>query len=114
MADGPYVAFNGSTLTLYDKDGRSVGSWPAISGVRGYQQPSLQGLENSGPLPEGGYSFSVNQIQKLSPRDALLGIFGRGHDPGSMAAWGTERAFLTPHPATDTMGRSNFSIHGGF
>jgi hypothetical protein len=101
-------------LTLYDKDGNLVGSWPAISGVRQYQHPSLQGWPNVGSIPEGDYSFAPEQIQKLSPRDALFGLFGRGRDPGSMAAWGTERAFLNPGASTDTMGRSNFSIHGGF
>ncbi len=114
MANGPFSVFNGRTLSLYDADGKLVGSWPAISGVRGYQEPSLQGLENFGPLPEGRYSFPIAQIQQLSPSDALWGVIRHGHDPGSVAAWGTERAFLTPDSSTDTMGRKGFSIHGGF
>jgi hypothetical protein len=50
MTIGPYVAFDGRTLTLYDKNEKQIGSWPAICGL-----PSLQGLQNFGPISEGAY-----------------------------------------------------------
>ena len=74
MADGSYSIFNGYTVTLYAADGTVIGSWPAISGRRGHQQPGLQGLINMGPIPEGKYSFSIDAIQPLDTWNAALGI----------------------------------------
>ena len=115
MSNGAYSIFDGYSLTLYSADGRVVGSWPAISGRRGYQEPSLQGLVNLGPIPEGRYSFSIGAIQPIDTLRAAVGAISRyGRFPGGIAAWGTERAFLRPDSSTDTLGRSDFSIHGGY
>jgi len=92
MASGAYSVFDGRTLTLYDNDGNVVGSWPAIAGARGYQQPSLQGLENYG-RPEGNYSFSADRIQKLSPVMPSLDYLVAGVIRAA-SVLGTERVFL--------------------
>jgi hypothetical protein len=105
--------FDGYSLTLYRSDGSIVGSWPAISGRSGNQRPSDQNLAFKGPLTEGSYSFSTDNIQSLTRRDRMLGLVGRGHFPGSTAAWGTERVELVPD-STSSNGRNHFFIHGGF
>jgi hypothetical protein len=114
VPNGPYSVFDGYTLTLHRADGSVVGSWPAISGQRGHQKPSEQGKRDLGPIPEGGYSFPMNQIQHLNRRNDILGMIGKGQWPGTIWAWGTQRAFLAPDASTDTLGRSDFSIHGGW
>ena len=105
--------FDGRSLTLYRSDGSIVGSWPAISGRNGDQQPSNQNLPFKGPLTEGQYSFSTGNIQPITTLEAAKGLVFRGRFPGSMAAWGTERAELVPN-STSTNGRNHFFIHGGF
>jgi hypothetical protein len=105
--------FDGYSLTLYRSNGSIVGSWPAISGKPGNQRPSDQNLPFKGPLTEGRYSFSTGDIQPLTTLDAMLGVPKRGHFPGSILAWGTERAELVPD-STLTNGRNNFFVHGGF
>jgi hypothetical protein len=106
--------FDGYSLTLYRPDGSIVGSWPAISGRSRNQRPSDQNLPFRGPLTEGRYSFSTDDIQPLTTFDAVAGLVPKhGRFPGSMAAWGTERAALVPD-STSTNGRKNFFIHGGF
>src|SRR5436305_9018899 len=89
--------FDGYSLTLYRPDGSVVGSWPAISGRSGHQKPSEQNLPFKGPLTEGRYSFLTGDIQPLTTLDAAIGLVPKsGLFPGSMAAWGTERAALVP------------------
>jgi type VI secretion system (T6SS) effector TldE1-like protein len=114
MPHGPYTIFDGYTLTLHRADGSVVGSWPAISGERGHQKPSEQVQRNLGPIPEGSYSFPLNQIQHLNRRNEIAGMIKSGQWPGSIWAWGTERAFLVPDSSTNTFKRSDFSIHGGW
>jgi hypothetical protein len=114
MPSGPYSVFDGYALTLHRADGSVAGSWPAISGQRGHQKPSEQALRNLGPIPEGGYSFPLQQIQHLDRRNDIYGIFGHGKWPGTIWAWGTQRAFLVPDASTNTFERSDFSVHGGW
>jgi hypothetical protein len=118
MPSGPYSVFDGYTVTLHRADGSVAGSWPAISGERGHQKPSEQAKRDVGPIPEGGYSFPLSQIQYLSPRNEMIGAFSsltrRGEWPNSIWAWGTQRVFLVPDASTDTHHRSNFSMHGGW
>src|SRR5262245_60800406 len=108
MPSGPYTVFDGYTLTLHRADGSVVGSWPAISGERGHQRPSEQGKRDLGPIPEGDYSFSPNQIQHLNRRNDVLGVVKKGQWPGTFWAWGTQRVFLVPDASTNTFGRSDF------
>jgi hypothetical protein len=109
----PYrTVFDGYSLKLYRPDGSVIGSWPAISGRPGYQKPSDQNLQFQGPLSEGRYSFSVDDIQPMTTLDEMLGLLGRGRFPGSVAGWGSERVPLKPNFAPAN-GRSNFFIHGG-
>jgi RHS repeat-associated protein len=125
---GRFVGFNGSQATLYGKDG-SIRRYGAVSGVVdsfGRTQPGLQGVRNVGPIPEGRYSFNSANIQNwnnltganqaaswLSPIAQKLGLGKLGAWPGGTYAWGTQRVPLTPAAGTDTLGRSNFFIHGG-
>jgi len=114
MPSGPYTVFDGYALTLHRADGSVVGSWPAISGERGHQKPTEQVQRNLSPLPEGSYSFPLNQIQHLNRRNEILGMVKSGQWPGSIWAWGTQRVFLVPDASTNTFKRSDFSIHGGW
>ena len=114
MPNGPYSVFDGYSLTLYRADGSVAGSWAAISGVTGHQRPSDQNLRDVGPLPTGNYSFALSDIQVLDQRNQWAGFLGRGEWPGGMASFGTQRAFLLPDADTNVLGRSDFSIHGGF
>lgn len=105
--------FDGYSLTLYRPDGSIVGSWPAISGRDGKQRPSDQNLAFVGPLTEGRYSVSSDSIQPMTTFDAMAGLVpGHGRFPGSVVAWGSERAPLVPE-STSTNGRGHFFIHGG-
>src|SRR6266581_1245640 len=119
MPNGPYSVFDGYTLSLHRADGSVVGLWPAISGQPGYQRPSDQGRRDIGPIPEGNYSYPLDQVQYLNSRNEVLGLLkgvgiDRGGWPGSMWAWGTQRVFLVPNASIDARGRKDFSIHGGF
>ncbi len=118
-----HSVFDGYTLTLYNSNGVVVDAWQAMSGNNGFQKPSEQNLSFKGPLTEGTYSFSTNDIQPLTAFDvatsvlsplsnALLGTQAFGKFPGAMFAWGTERVALNPDPLSSG-DRGNFFIHGG-
>jgi len=86
-------------------DGSVAGSWPAISGKNGDQRPSSQNRPFEGPLTEGKYSFSIDNIQPMTTLDAAKGVEKwegryRGLFPGSMPAWGTERVELAPNSSS--------------
>jgi hypothetical protein len=117
------VAFDGATLTLYDKDG-SQREFNAVSGqvdAAGRTQPSLQGKENVGPIPAGQYFFNPATIQNfddLPIHQQLASLVPPqvrkvGEWPGGVIAWGKQRVELTPDRSTNTHGRGGFFIHGG-
>src|SRR5215470_13062151 len=124
------LRFDDYRLSLLDS-GSVVKSWDAVSGNAGYQSPAYQGMSSTGPIPEGNWSFSAqpysssnpNGVQTITVQDDVIGTVGAGYNaltgdkvgawPGGTWSWGLERAFLQPAEGTDTLGRSDFSIHGG-
>ena len=107
------LKFDGSKLRLM-KGEKEAGNWNGVSGIPGYQSPEFQHLKDKGPLPEGRYSANQGQYQKMDMIDAIAGLIGKGRFPGSHYSWGSERVWLTPDKDTNTYGRKNFSIHGGW
>ena len=80
------------TLVIVDRDGKetllATGCWAGIG--QGKNNPDMQHVSNTGPLPRGWYTIG-------DPEDASTG-------PYSLR--------LTPVPGTDMFGRSHFLIHG--
>ncbi len=102
-------------MTWVDTDG-AIKSWPAVSGARGFQSKEYTFLENKGPIPEGVWIVEQNQYQNFwdySVMDILGSPFMFGKWPGSVAAWGGERIWLSPLPPTSVESRGGFTIHGG-
>ena len=71
-----------------------------------------------GPIPEGTYVARQEKLQFMSATDWLVGwttkVTDRGAWPGSSMSWGSSRVWLEPAKETNTYGRDNFSIHGGW
>jgi len=110
------LQFDGAKLTL-QQNGKPILSWPAVSGRPGTQGPEYQSYRDNGPLPQGSYRAKISEMQRhedTSLWDQLKGIARHGPWPGGTPAWGKYRFWLTPDAETDTRGRDNFSIHGGW
>lgn len=101
--------FDGIALTTYDNSKRT-GYWGAMSGKPDYQGKENQTVESKGPIPEGLY---VARQSKLQHRDDYSTIKKQTSWKGGSAAWGNHRIWLEPANETNTLNRSNFSIHGG-
>ena len=115
---GQYAVFDGKKFTLYEND-KPIMSWDAVSGKDGYRSPEYQNLKDTGPIPEGTYVARQEKLQYITLPDAVLGvaaIVGEqiGSWPGSYYSWGSSRVWLEPSKETDTYGRDDFSIHGGW
>ena len=114
---GYYAVFDGKRFTLYI-DNKPVISWEAVSGRSGYQSPEYQDQKSTGPIPEGTYVARQEKLQFMSATDWLVGwttkVTDRGAWPGSSMSWGSSRVWLEPAKETNTYGRDNFSIHGGW
>ena len=115
---GQYAVFDGKKFTLYEND-KPIISWDAVSGKDGYRSPEYQNLKDTGPIPEGTYVARQEKLQYITLPDALLGvaaIVGEqiGSWPGSYYSWGNSRVWLEPSKETNTYGRDDFSIHGGW
>ena len=113
------AVFDGKKFTLYEKD-KPIMSWDAISGAKGYQSPEYQSVKDKGTIPEGTYVARQQRLQFMSPTDKAIGlsrVLGKeygGRWPGSSYSWGESRIWLEPSNKTNTYGRDNFSIHGGW
>ncbi len=115
---GQYAVFDGKKFTLYEND-KPIMSWGAVSGKDGYRSPEYQNLKDTGPIPEGTYVARQEKLQYITLPDAVLGvaaIVGEqiGSWPGSYYSWGSSRVWLEPSKETNTYGRDDFSIHGGW
>ena len=118
-----YIEFNGHNVDLY-KHGQTDGNrllngqleyhLDGQSGQDAYQNKSSQDIPNKGPIPEGTYWANQDQRQYINLRNAGLGIINAGAWPGSLASWGLRRVWLKPDVDTNTYGRTNLSIHGGW
>jgi len=105
--------FDGKKFTLYEND-KPIMSWDAVSGKDGYRSPEYQNLKDTGPIPEGTYVARQSELQHLSVTNAIIGLAGVGEWPGSEYSWGSSRVWLEPSKETNTYGRDDFSIHGGW
>ena len=108
------LTFDGSNLVPSDETGTRL-NIPAVSGKIGYQDQRYTDFRNHGPIPEGAYSFSVDDIQTPSFLDSFLSPLGLGAWPahgGNEVGWGLVRAPLSPDVTTNTFGRGGFFIHG--
>ena len=115
---GQYAVFDGKKFTLYEND-KPIMSWDAVSGKDGYRSHEYQNLKDTGPIPEGTYVARQEKLQYITLPDAVLGvaaIVGEqiGSWPGSYYSWGSSRVWLEPSKETNTYGRDDFSIHGGW
>ena len=110
---GQYAVFDGKKFTLYEND-KPIMSWDAVSGKDGYRSPEYQNLKDTGPIPEGTYVARQSELQHLSVTNAIIGLAGVGEWPGSEYSWGSSRVWLEPSKETNTYGRDDFSIHGGW
>jgi hypothetical protein len=112
------LKFDGYNIKLYQGE-NYINSWSAVSGSVGSQSPSLANVRNTGPIPEGAWSFNMAGVQTITGFDnaigTVTGLVGvkAGTWPGGVTAWGLERVFLSPEDVTNTYGRDGFSIHGG-
>ena len=63
-------------------------------------------------------NIKTRNPQFMSATDWLVGwttkVTDRGAWPGSSMSWGSSRVWLEPAKETNTYGRDNFSIHGGW
>ena len=116
---GQYAVFDGKKFTLYEND-KPIMSWDAVSGKDGYRSPEYQNMKDTGPIPEGTYVARQSELQRMSPIDWVIG-WSRllsedlgGKWPGSEYSWGSSRVWLEPSKETNTYGRDDFSIHGGW
>lgn len=112
---GYYAVFDGKKFTLYVDNKPSI-SWDAVSGQPGYQNPEYQNRESTGPIPEGIYVARQEELQHITPIGFVTGLIPGKHGewPGSSMSWGSSRVWLEPAKETNTYGRDNFSIHGGW
>lgn len=114
----PELIFNGEYL-YWIENGKIIEQWSAISGKPNKQAKNNTNLSGEGPIPEGDWVLPIDELQNYWQTDQSLlkyvgNIFGKGEWPGSIPAWGTNRGWLFPLEGTDTQGRTNLSIHGGW
>ena len=100
MTEITTVRFDGVYVTLQAADGSVVGSAMAVSGVKGYQNPSFSSLSNKGPIPAGTYTLDPSTIDF------------RNFYENFAAGWGNAYVNLIPEPGTITFGRTGFNLHG--
>ena len=61
--------FDGITLDFYHEDGSLAISVPAVSGRQLAQNPDFQGIEETGPIPEGEWTLSTAINRTWNPFD---------------------------------------------
>ena len=112
---GQYAVFDGKKFTLYEND-KPIMSWDAVSGAKGYQSPKYQSVKDKGTIPEGTYVARQEKLQYIDVKGFVAGLVPGKHGewPGSTISWGESRVWLEPSKETNTYGRDDFSIHGGW
>jgi hypothetical protein len=74
------ITFYGANLNV-SVDYTSVLNVPGFSGRPNFQSSDFVSMVDTGPIPEGNYSFSVNSIQNPSLADTVLAPFHAGAWP---------------------------------
>ena len=110
---GMFAKFDGKSLTIY-RDDKAIYAFDAVSGKPGFQTSEYQNMKSTGPIPEGTYVARQSELQNITPYGLIAGITNGGTWPGSLYSWGSSRIWLEPSKETNTYGRDNFSIHGGW
>jgi len=107
--------FDGQKLRWY-RDNQLYREWDAMAGKKAYQARKYQNMANGGPLPYGDYDVRQDNLQHRpkSIFDSINNHNPFGKWPGGEESWGNHRVWLEPDKHTDTKGRGNFSIHGGY
>ena len=120
-----YLDFNGKELRWHQNN-KVTNSWKAMSGQPDYQCKEFTNVPNKGPIPEGQWIVKQSNLQNfddLSLKDkaksyigSITKLFGvpAGSWPGAQASWGNSRVWLEPAQETNTHGRTDLSIHGGW
>ena len=120
-----YLDFNGKELRWHQNN-KVTNSWKAMSGQPDYQCKEFTNVPNKGPIPEGQWIVKQSNLQNfddLSLKDkaksyigSITKLFGvpAGSWPGAQASWGNSRVWLEPAQETNTLGRTDLSIHGGW
>lgn len=121
-----HIKFDGKNATWME-DGKPKQSWPAMSGKSDSQCKEFEGAPNKGPIPEGKWIMRQDKHQNFWKDQNALDIakstistatspFGKeiGKWSGGIPAWGQDRVWLEPAQGTDTKGRNNLSVHGGW
>jgi len=116
------LEFDGQFLRWME-NGMSCRAWIAASGKIKFHEKRYQYLAGMGPIPEGHYIARQQELQRwedyslFSRRACFLRALRMtrftGSWPGCTRAWGDRRIWLRPSVGTVTLGRDNFSIHGG-
>ncbi len=109
-----YAVFDGKAFTVHMGNGHTI-KFDAVSGRPDNQDPKYQNVKDGGPIPAGIYVARQEEIQHITTVDAVLGMAAAiGAWPGSEVSWGESRVWLEPSKETNTHGRDDFSIHGGW
>jgi hypothetical protein len=111
--DEDHLEFDGRILR-WIRNGEVIRSWDGVSGANGFQSRENQDVPFKGPLPEGNWSVRQEEYQEITPDGLLEGVLRYGKWVGALPAWGAQRVWIKPERGTNTRGRSNFSIHGGW
>lgn len=117
----PYLDFDGRKLCwMGRREPRAC--WAAVSGAPGFQSKEFQAVKDKGPLPEGKWRVRQDRYQRFDDESLVTRLgaylsmpFGEYTNwPGGKIAWGNHRIWIEPAAGTDALGRSGFSIHGGW
>jgi|GEM_PF-3768720 len=97
------ITFDNNELVVYDQSGMEMYRTDAESGKVNWQKSEYQDIKDVGPLPEGRYRLNPDELDNPGKKkDSVRNIFGD---------WGSWRVRL--HEEEETLGRSNFFLHGG-
>lgn len=105
---GPCLLFDGQKLAWINENGEEEKKWAGVSGLPGKQTAEYQSEAFAGPIPQGKWAVKQSQLQHIDSQK-----WYQNHWPGGEDRWGKHRVWLEPLPSTNTLGRSNFCIHGG-
>lgn len=98
---------NNQTFRVFNKD-KEIFNTYGVSGKPGYTTSEYENIKNTGPLPRGTYYMIPGNYIERNLRNILK---FDGDVTGT--SWGRGKFQLIPDPATNTMGRSHFTIHNG-